>query len=86
MQRLAELSHTDVAGLEVLRNKLHWLYDDLRRVGCGEYHPTDMPGKDNFKSQKNRRVELLFYDPGKEGRADPLPALSITRHFMITNT
>jgi len=66
MQRLAELSHTDVAGLEVLRNKLHWLYDDLRRVGCGEYHPTDMPGKDNFKSQKNRRVELLFYDPGEE--------------------
>lgn len=71
MARLAELSNTDVAGLDALRGKLKWLYDDLKSLGCGEYHPIDMPGKDDFKSQKNRRVELLFYDPGEEPLKKP---------------
>lgn len=69
--RLAELSQTDVAGLGSLRSQVHWLYDDRRSIGCGEYHPIDMPGKDGVKSQLNRRVELLFYDPGEEPLEKP---------------
>ena len=71
MVRLAELAQTDVAGLEPLRAKVQWLYNDKRSIGCGEYHPIDMPGKDNFKSQKNRRVELLFYDADEEPLEKP---------------
>jgi hypothetical protein len=75
MLRLAELCNTDVAGLATLRGKLKWLYGDHKSIGCGEYHPIDMPGKNNVKSQKNRRVELLFYDPGEEPLQKPAGAL-----------
>ena len=71
MVRLAELCNTDVNGLASMRGKVTWLYPGHKSIGCGEYHPIDMPGKDNFKSQKNRRVELLFYDPGEEPLKDP---------------
>lgn len=31
-------------------------------VGCGEFHPIDHLGRNNYASQKNRRVEVLFFD------------------------
>lgn len=71
VERVAELCGTDVAGLEELRGHLRWLYADHKSIGCGEYHPIDMPGRDGFKSQKNRRVELLFYDPDEEPLKGP---------------
>lgn len=75
MARLAELAQTDVAGLAALRGKVNWLYGDKKSLGCGEYHPIDMPGKDGFKSQINRRVELLFYDPEEEPLEKPSGSL-----------
>jgi hypothetical protein len=47
---------------------------DKKSLGC-EYHPIDMPGKDGFKSQINRRVELLFYDPEEEPLEKPSGSL-----------
>ena len=32
-------------------------------VGCGEYKPKEMAGVDNYRSQTNRRVEVLFFEP-----------------------
>lgn len=32
-------------------------------VGCGENKPKEMAGVDNFRSQTNRRVEVLFFEP-----------------------
>lgn len=64
--RLAELLDTDEAGLGVWRGALHWLEDGKKMVGCGEYYPIDLPGRDEYRSQINRRVELLFFDPGEE--------------------
>ncbi len=37
--------------------------DDLKQlVACGESFPLDNAGRDNYRSQLNRRVELLFFD------------------------
>lgn len=37
--------------------------DDLKKmVACGESFPLDSAGRDNYKSQLNRRVEILFFD------------------------
>ncbi len=71
MDYLKYLANTDDAGLDELRNQLNWLYDDLKRVGCGEYHPVDHPTSNNRKSQSNRRIELLFFPPGQEPKSKP---------------
>jgi outer membrane protein OmpA-like peptidoglycan-associated protein len=56
----------DSAGVTALRAGLVFLAEDLAHVGFGEKHPLDGPGKDEFRSQTNRRVEILFFDPGEE--------------------
>jgi hypothetical protein len=33
-------------------------------VGCGEHCPIEAAGQDNFRSQANKRVEILFFDDG----------------------
>jgi hypothetical protein len=71
MHELQEMTDTDAAGLDELRGKITWLYDDRKFVGCGEYHPIDQPYLQNRRSQANRRVELLFYEPGEEPKKKP---------------
>jgi OmpA family protein len=39
-----------------------FLYDNKRYVACGESFPIDSAEKDNYRSQENRRVEILFFD------------------------
>jgi outer membrane protein OmpA-like peptidoglycan-associated protein len=56
----------DRAGVEALRAGLVFLADDLAHVGFGEDHPIEASGRDDFRSQTNRRVEILFFDPGEE--------------------
>ncbi|MBN2528843.1 MAG: hypothetical protein JXR76_20805, partial [Deltaproteobacteria bacterium] len=46
-----------------IRDSLKWVDPDKKAVGCGETWPINARGKDNYKSQANRRVEILFYDP-----------------------
>ena len=46
-----------------IRESLNWADNQKRAVGCGETWPIDARGADNYKSQSNRRVEILFYDP-----------------------
>jgi outer membrane protein OmpA-like peptidoglycan-associated protein len=62
----------DAEGLEHLRSLLRFLADDLAHVGFGESHPIEEPTRDEFRSQTNRRVELLFFDPGEEPDLDTL--------------
>ncbi|MEM9457199.1 MAG: hypothetical protein AAGF11_23680 [Myxococcota bacterium] len=71
MRRLAILCETDEAGLADKRSAIHWLYDDRKFVGSGEYHPVDEPGKDGHRSPTNRRLELLFYEPSEHPREKP---------------
>lgn len=56
----------DGSGLADLRAELRFLADDVQHVGFGESHPIDEPFRDEFRSQTNRRVEILFFGPGEE--------------------
>src|SRR5690606_8004514 len=49
----------DVASL---RANIKWLDDSRKALGFSEHHPIDAVGTDNYESQSNRRVELLFFD------------------------
>lgn len=63
---VAEELKTDVAGLAVYRQTLTFLQPGCPSVGCGEHHPIEGARQDNYKSATDRRVELLFFDPGEE--------------------
>jgi hypothetical protein len=61
---LAGIMQTDDAGLASARGALTWLSPDL--VGCGEAHPITPETAGNYRSQIDRRVELLFFNAGEE--------------------
>ncbi len=52
-------------GLDIrdIRKELQWVDAEKKATGCGETWPIDKRGKDNYRSQSNRRVEILLYDP-----------------------
>jgi hypothetical protein len=60
----------DVAGrlgdLARLRGRLRFVDGSRKSVGFGEKHPIEAAERDNFRSQTNRRVEILFFEPGEE--------------------
>lgn len=53
-----------------VRGKLVWLDDARRSLGFSEYFPVDNLGRDNYRSQSNRRVEVLFFEAGEEPDLD----------------
>jgi len=61
-----ELTHmlgTTPGGLVSFRSRRLRFVDTVNRfVGCGESFPVDDADRDNYRSQLNRRVELLFFD------------------------
>lgn len=60
MDVLAALLETDAAGLDEARGALQFLESGKEFVGCGENFPLEAVGVNNFRSQTNRRVEILF--------------------------
>lgn len=62
-EEIAESLEITIAELEILRkSSVHFITENKPFVGCGESFPIDQQYKDNYKSQKNRRVEILFFD------------------------
>ncbi len=55
----------DAPGLAALRARVTPAVPDHPRVGCGEHHPIEALGRDDYRSQTNRRVEALLFDPGE---------------------
>jgi len=47
-----------------LRAKLSWVDDQRRSLGFGEHFPAEASGRNDFRSQTNRRVEILFFEKG----------------------
>lgn len=47
---------------ERARTILKWVDDKKKYVSCGESFPIDEAKKDNYRSQDNRRVEILVFD------------------------
>jgi peptidoglycan hydrolase-like protein with peptidoglycan-binding domain len=60
-ERLAAILETDVPGLDTPRGSLNWLDEEQKGVGCGESHPIEAPRRDDYRSRRNRRVELLWF-------------------------
>ena len=48
--------------LKKRRDTLKYVNDSIPCVSCGESFPIDSKDKKNYRSQKNRRVEILFFD------------------------
>jgi hypothetical protein len=55
----------DAAGVAALRAKLRFADDQRRSLGFGERFPVEELGVDQFRSQTNRRVEIIFFEPGE---------------------
>ncbi len=49
-----------------LRKKLTFADEERKSLGFGERFPIEELGVDHFRSQTNRRVEVLFFEPGQE--------------------
>lgn len=67
--KLAECLCLSPGELSSLRGGLKFLPSASPYASCGESKPLDHMGVDNFRSQTNRRVEVLFFDPGEEPQA-----------------
>ena len=63
--KLAEILAIDLAGLAALRAGIRFVDSSPPYVSCGEFKPIDQLGRDHYRSQKNRRAEALFFDPGE---------------------
>ena len=64
---MLELQHalgTDAAGLAEAQQGLKFI--TCEAIGCGEEFPITEDRAENFKSPIDRRVEVLFFDPGEE--------------------
>ena len=71
IDQLKELMDVDDAGLEGARGALNFI--GPKKVGCGENFPIEAPRKDDYRSQINRRVELLFFAPDQVPKLDCHP-------------
>lgn len=60
----------DDAGLAELRSFLIFVDDRHQFLGFGEHFPIEELGVDEFRSQTNRRAEILFFEPGEEPDLD----------------
>lgn len=70
MEVLKLILETDDAGLAAYRQQLKFVDSNRSTVGCGENFPIEGPRKGVYRSQLDRRVELIFFTP------DQLPILA----------
>jgi hypothetical protein len=54
------------AGVAALREQLVFVDDERKALGFSEHFPVEELGVDHYRSQENRRVELLTFEPGEE--------------------
>jgi outer membrane protein OmpA-like peptidoglycan-associated protein len=76
MRELHGLLGTDDAGLTALQQGITFVDPGHSAVGCGENHPIEAGGQDEYRSATNRRVEVLFFTPSSEPKFPCHPSLS----------
>lgn len=59
--------------LAAIREGLKFVDDEKRSLGFGEHHTIDKVGQDSVRSQANRRVELLFFNPREDVDLEQAP-------------
>lgn len=62
---LALLAGGTASKLSTLRQQLRWVDSSKKYIACGEAYPIEAPEQDDFVSQTNRRVEVLFFEPSE---------------------
>ena len=65
MEQLADKIGTNVAGLPNVRGRLRFVSVVRKCAACGESFPVDDADREDYRSQLNRRVELLFFHQGE---------------------
>ncbi len=80
MRELRIILGTDDAGFSNLRTALHFVDDSRRAVGCGENFPITPDRRSNYRNPIDRRVEILFFDPGEEPLLDCHPRTGTCVH------
>lgn len=68
MEELRRILGIDQKGLETKREALQFL--SCPSIGCGEDHPVTADRRENYRHPADRRVEVLFFDPGEEPPGD----------------
>jgi len=63
MRELAASLETNEQGLEKYRSNIQFVDDNAKAVGVGECFPIEEIGVDGSRCAKDRRVELLWYEP-----------------------
>lgn len=62
-KEMAEVLEISIAELNSRRvTDVSFIGDKNKYLGCGESFPIEEKEKNNYRSQRNRRVELLFFD------------------------
>jgi hypothetical protein len=56
----------DEVGVAALRSQLVFTDSEHRSLGFSEYFPIEELGVDEYRSQLNRRAEILFFETGEE--------------------
>ncbi len=56
----------ELSGVAALRKSLTFVDERHESLGFGEHFPIEELGVDAYRSQSNRRVEMLLFDPGEE--------------------
>lgn len=64
MSMLADVMGLDAEGLSERQRALKFV--EPKAVGCGENFPVEGKGTQGLRSETNRRVEIVFFDPGEE--------------------
>ncbi|MGA2263731.1 MAG: OmpA family protein, partial [Acidobacteriota bacterium] len=77
MDMVQNLCETDEAGIKDLRAKMNFIGPKI--VGCGENWPVEEPQRPNYRSQINRRVEILFFKSGQEPLLDCHPGGNVCK-------
>lgn len=68
MRGLMLLMGTDEYGLAQMRQRLYFL--DCAGIGCGEEFPITSDRRQHYRSPIDRRVEILFFEPGEAPPVD----------------
>lgn len=58
------------------RSQIQFANKDKKYIACGKSFPIDSVEKDHYRSQLNRRVELLFFDQGEIPKIECPPRIA----------